>query len=121
MLDGSLSATSTSAGSLPLAGPAWLKATDRSADRATFNANLAGITREKPMAHWVELFEEASIPCGTINTIGRVFADPQVRHLGIATPVEHPRFGTTQLVISPVNITGSRPCGRKERSRWIMS
>ncbi len=84
----------------------WQKATGRSADRATINANLAEITRTKPMAHWVELFEEAGIPCGPINTIDRVFADPQVQHLGLATPVEHPRLGTTNLVASPLNLVG---------------
>lgn len=84
----------------------WQKVTGRSADRATINANLAEITRTKPMAHWVELFEEAGIPCGPINTIDRVFADPQVQHLGLATPVEHPRLGTTNLVASPLNLVG---------------
>lgn len=86
--------------------PEWHKVTGRSADRATINANLAAITREKPTAHWVELFEEAGIPCGPINTIDQVFADPQVRHLGLATPVEHPRLGTTPLVASPLNLAG---------------
>ena len=84
----------------------WQKVSGRSTDRATINANLAEITRTKPMAHWVELFEEAGIPCGPINTIDRVFADPQVQHLGLATPVEHPRLGTTTLVASPLNLVG---------------
>jgi len=84
----------------------WQKVTGRSADRATINANLAEITRAKPMAHWVELFEDAGIPCGPINTIDRVFADPQVQHLGLATPVEHPRLGSTNLVASPLNLVG---------------
>ena len=84
----------------------WEKAAGRSADRAAINAAIADVTRHKPMAHWVELFEEAGIPCGPINTIDRVFADPQVRHLGIAAPVEHPRLGTTSLVASPLNMAG---------------
>ena len=86
--------------------PEWTKARGRSADRATIHANLAEITRVKPMAHWVELFEEAGIPCGPINSIDRVFADPQVEHLGISTPVKHPRLGITPLVASPLNIVG---------------
>ena len=86
--------------------PAWAKALGRSADRMAIHANLAETTRTKPMAHWVELFEEAGIPCGPINSIDRVFADPQVKHLGLSTPVEHPRLGTTPLVASPLNIAG---------------
>ena len=43
-----------------------------------------GHARRKPSAHWIELFEDAGIPCGPINTIDQVFADPQVKHLGMA-------------------------------------
>ena len=35
-----------------------------------------------------------------------MFADPQVKHLGLAAPVEHKRLGQTELVASPVNISG---------------
>ena len=40
--------------------------------------------------HWIELFEEAGIPCGPIYTIDQVFADPQVKHLGMATKMHSP-------------------------------
>ena len=55
----------------------------------------------------MELFEEAGIPCGPINTIDKVFADPQVQHLGIGTPVHSPLFGDTRMVASPLNFTGA--------------
>ena len=34
------------------------------------------------------------MPCGPINTIDQTFADPQVKHLGIRRPVDHPKLGT---------------------------
>nr|MCV4210162.1 CoA transferase [Roseomonas sp. SXEYE001] len=43
--------------------------------------------------HWVEVLDTAGIPCGPINTIDQVFADPQVRHLGLVTPMLRPRLG----------------------------
>ena len=46
------------------------------------------------------------MPCGPINTIDQVFADPQVKHLGLAMPMHHPRLGTFDIVASPVNIEG---------------
>ena len=86
--------------------PDWATQRARSAARAAINAAIADVTRTKPAAHWIELFEEAGIPCGTINTIDQVFADPQVQHLGLATPVTHPRLGTNHVVASPLNLQG---------------
>ena len=48
------------------------------------NAHLNDIVRQKPSAYWVERSNKAGVPCGPINTIDQVFADPQVQHLGIA-------------------------------------
>ncbi len=45
------------------------------------------MTRTRGSAEWVERLNAAGVPCGPINSIDAVFADPQVRHLGVATPV----------------------------------
>ncbi len=86
--------------------PGWDNQKGRSADRKAINAAIAEVTKTKRAAHWIELFEGAGIPCGPINTIDQVFADPQIQHLGMATPVEHRRLGRTELVASPVNMSG---------------
>ena len=86
--------------------PGWTDQKGRSADREAINAAISDVTRTQPAAHWIELFETAGIPCGPINTIDRVFADPQVQHLGMATPVQHARLGTLSLVASPVMMSG---------------
>lgn len=85
---------------------AWRTQAGRSADRAAVNASIAEVTRTLPAAHWIELFERNGIPAGPIYTIDQVFADPQVRHLGMATPAEHPRLGRTDLVASALNLSG---------------
>ena len=41
-------------------------------------------------AEWIERLNKAGVPAGPIYAMDQVFADPQVRHLGIAQPVEHP-------------------------------
>jgi formyl-CoA transferase len=86
--------------------PAWQNQKGRSDHRADINAAIAEVTRTRSAAHWIDLFEEAGIPCGPINTIDKVFADPQVQHLRMARPVRHPRLGEEFLVASPLNITG---------------
>jgi formyl-CoA transferase len=86
--------------------PEWNTAAKRSADRKAINAAISEITRTKPAAHWVELFEEAGVPCGPIYTIDQMFADPQVQHLGMAAPVHSEKRGEFSLVSSPINMEG---------------
>lgn len=55
--------------------------------------------------YWVEIMNRAGVPCGPINTIDKVFADPQVQHLGIAKPIEHPRYGAQTVVGQPIHLS----------------
>ena len=88
--------------------PQFGKLNDRTANRPAFNAALEEVTKTKPTAYWVEKFDEAGIPAGPINTIDKVFADPQVQHLGIAAPLKSPHYGDTQIVASPLNFPGTK-------------
>jgi crotonobetainyl-CoA:carnitine CoA-transferase CaiB-like acyl-CoA transferase len=84
----------------------WKTQVGRSKDRKAINAAISEITRTKPAAHWIELFEANGIPCGPIYTIDQVFADPQVQHLGMATKMASPYVGDTEVVASAINISG---------------
>jgi crotonobetainyl-CoA:carnitine CoA-transferase CaiB-like acyl-CoA transferase len=84
----------------------WKTAGARSRLRKEINAAIGEVTKLKPSAHWIELLEESGIPCGPIYSIDQVFADPQVRHLAMATPIAHPRLGQTNVVNSALNISG---------------
>ena len=86
--------------------PEWKLPAGRSQDRKNVNAAIAEVTKTKPSAYWVEVFEEAGVPCGPIYTIDKVFADPQVQHLGIARPVNSAQLGTFNVVASGINIAG---------------
>ncbi|MBV9118376.1 MAG: CoA transferase [Acetobacteraceae bacterium] len=88
------------------ARPEWKTQKGRSADRKAINAAIGEVTRTRPAAHWIELFEGAGIPCGPIYTIDQVFADPQVRHLGMARRMDSPALGATEVVASAINISG---------------
>jgi crotonobetainyl-CoA:carnitine CoA-transferase CaiB-like acyl-CoA transferase len=92
--------------------PEWLthpqfgKLTDRTANRPAFNAALSEVLKTKPSAYWVEKLDEAGIPAGPINTIDKVFADPQVQHLGMAAALASGALGPTKVVNSPLNFQG---------------
>jgi len=55
----------------------------------------------------VEAMTRAGVPCGPINTIDQVFADPQVQHLGIAKTVEHGTLGTLGVVGQPITLSAA--------------
>ena len=82
--------------------PAYATPAERSKNRDRLNAAIAEVTRRLPSAHWIDALNEAGVPCGPINTIDQVFADPQIRHLGMAQPVRSHERGDTELVGQPV-------------------
>jgi formyl-CoA transferase len=79
----------------------------RSRHRKALNQRLAEITRRQPSAHWIAALNRAGVPCGPINTIDQTFAEPQVRHLGIARPVHHPVLGDIKVVGQPINMSAA--------------
>ncbi len=85
--------------------PAYATAADRSKNRDALNAEIAAHTKERPTAKWVARLNEAGVPAGEINTIDKVFADPQVRHLGMAQPVVSTERGPTELVGQPIGMS----------------
>src|SRR6185369_7882139 len=56
----------------------------RSTNRDGLNAEIDKRTAHKTSEEWVAIFNKAGVPCGPIYSIDQVFADPQVKHLGIA-------------------------------------
>jgi crotonobetainyl-CoA:carnitine CoA-transferase CaiB-like acyl-CoA transferase len=88
------------------AKPEYRTRKTRSDHRVELNALISEVTKTKPSAHWVELMEEAGVPCGPIYSIDQVFADPQVQHLGMAAPVASKRLGDTHIVNSAINFEG---------------
>ena len=88
-----------------LAAPEYANFESRSRHRDTLNEAIAGYTRTRGSREWIDRLTEAGVPCGPIYTVDEVFADPQVRHFGIARPVDHPTLGTFRLVGQAINLT----------------
>jgi len=89
-----------------LEDPEWKTQVGRSKHRKAINGAIAEITKTKPAAYWIELCESNGIPCGPIYSIDQVFADPQVKHLGMATAMKSPYIGEAEVVASAINISG---------------
>ena len=88
--------------------PDWLDNEDyntgagRSQNRGALNDEINAITRTDSTENWVAKLNEAGVPCGEINDIGQAFESPQVKHLGIAMPVNSNERGQTELVGQPI-------------------
>jgi crotonobetainyl-CoA:carnitine CoA-transferase CaiB-like acyl-CoA transferase len=78
---------------------------DRAKNRIALNALLNEALAKKPSAEWIETFNKIGVPCGPIYKMNEVFADPQVRHLGAAAEVEHPKLGRFKILNQPVKLS----------------
>lgn len=67
------------------------------ADRAVTNTT----------AHWIAALEAVGVPCGPINTIAEVFADPQVVARALHRTLPHPVAGTVPTVANPLRLSAT--------------
>jgi formyl-CoA transferase len=74
----------------------------RSDNRERLNKLIGEKTATRPGTHWIDHLSAAGVPCGEINSIDQVFANPQVQHLGIAADLDTIPFGPTQFVAQPM-------------------
>jgi crotonobetainyl-CoA:carnitine CoA-transferase CaiB-like acyl-CoA transferase len=91
--------------------PAWAEdprfATNaaRVEHRRTLIPMLRQLTVQRSTHDWIVLLEQANVPCGPINDLERVFADPQVRARGLRVELPHPLAGSVPCVASPLRLS----------------
>jgi crotonobetainyl-CoA:carnitine CoA-transferase CaiB-like acyl-CoA transferase len=77
----------------------------RSQNRKPLNAEIGTYTVRYGSAELVDLLNKAGVPCGPIYAIDELFADPQVEHLGIAVPMQHPSRGKVAVLGQAVSLS----------------
>ncbi|QJI40818.1 CoA transferase [Pseudomonas sp. ADAK2] len=70
--------------------------------REELKAILESRLKTRSKHAWTELFIEAGLPAGPINTLDEVFDDPQVLHSQLTETVTHPTLGAVRQVVTPV-------------------
>jgi crotonobetainyl-CoA:carnitine CoA-transferase CaiB-like acyl-CoA transferase len=73
--------------------------------RAALLALLAPLLARRTTDAWVAALEAADVPCGPINDLAQVFADPQVRHRGLRVEIPGPGGATVPVVASPIRLS----------------
>ncbi len=80
----------------------------RGQNRPALNAAIAARTKQEPTAEWIELLNQAGVPCGSIKNVKETMEDPQVVHLGMAKTIQHPNLGEISVVNHPVIMSRSK-------------
>lgn len=78
----------------------------RTANKAELDGLITGALAARSTADWVDAMNKVGIPAGPVNNIEETFADPQVQHLEVASPVDHPVLGSIDVVRNATNIEG---------------
>ena len=87
------------------ADPRYATNQSRVVNRAALIERLCEVTRLRPTARWIAALESAGVPCGPINSIDAVFADPQVKSRDMQVEMPHPTSGTVSLVANPLRLS----------------
>jgi crotonobetainyl-CoA:carnitine CoA-transferase CaiB-like acyl-CoA transferase len=77
---------------------------DRVRNRAVLVPLLEAILKTRSKAEWLAALEAAKVPCGAINNLAEVFADPHVQERGMVNQWQHPLAGPLKLVASPLKL-----------------
>ena len=87
------------------ADPRFAKNQDRVRNRAVLVPILEPIMKSRGKRDWLDALEAAKVPCGAINSLAEVFADPQVNERGMVTQWRHPLQPALRLVSSPIKLS----------------
>jgi crotonobetainyl-CoA:carnitine CoA-transferase CaiB-like acyl-CoA transferase len=87
--------------------PRFARNADRVRRREQQVPLLAERLRARPRADWLSALDAAKVPCGPINDLAEVFADPQVLARGMKARVPHTLQPGLQLVASPLKLSAT--------------
>jgi len=74
-------------------------------NRDALNAEIDERTAHKSSAEWIDIFNTFGVPCGPIYSIDQMFADEQVKHIGIAQSARRPDGSEQTFVGQPVKLS----------------
>ena len=87
--------------------PLYARNADRVRHRDTLVPLLAALLKQRRKTDWLAALEAAKVPCGAINNLEEVFADPQVLERQMVVDMAHPLVDSIRLVASPINLSAT--------------
>jgi CoA:oxalate CoA-transferase len=68
-------------------------------------AEIERALAKKPIAEWLALLDAAGVPCGPINTVDKVLADPHVRSRNMVVTANDPETGELMMAGNPIKLS----------------
>ncbi|MDB5843198.1 MAG: L-carnitine dehydratase/bile acid-inducible protein [Polaromonas sp.] len=87
--------------------PLFARNRDRVQNRGQLVPILESVMKLRGKADWLAALEGAKVPCGAINNLAEVFADPQIEARGMVTHWPHPFKSDLPLVASPIKLSAT--------------
>jgi len=81
----------------------------RVANRATLQPMVGQVLRTRSQSDWLACLEPLAVPCGPINRLDQVFADPHVTARGVRFDLPHPAGGSVPQVAAPIRMSATPP------------
>lgn len=79
----------------------------RVAHRDAFIEAFTPVARSRSTADWIAMLEQAGVPCGPINDLAQVFADPQIQARGMRMTMPHAGGAEIALAANPVRLSAT--------------
>lgn len=77
---------------------------ERVGRREELKALLAERLGTQTVAHWLEAFKAAGIPCGGVRDLAQVFSDPQIVERAMVLALDHPVAGAIRALGVPMKL-----------------
>ena len=87
----------------------FAKNADRVRNRAVLVPLVAEVMRTRTQRAWLDILEPLGVPCGPINRLDQVFAEPQLAARGLRMDLPHPLAGTVPQVGTPIRFSATAP------------
>jgi crotonobetainyl-CoA:carnitine CoA-transferase CaiB-like acyl-CoA transferase len=87
-----------------IADPRYANRAKRMAHRAELEREMEAVLATGTTEHWVQVLDEAGVPCGPVYTYAQLFADPQVQHRGLIVYAPDDELGEVPHIRTPIRM-----------------
>ena len=84
-------------------------------NRSALEPLLEPLFLKKTSAAWLDILNQAGVPCGPVKSYEEAINDPQVKMRDIVTPIEHTKAGSLTLLNVPVYLSDT-PRGKLDQA-----
>ncbi len=88
-----------------ISDPRFIKNEDRLKHRQELEKIIVEKLKEKSAKEWIEILNEAGVPCGAVNTIKDVLEHPQLKYRNTIQDIDYPGLGKIKLFNNPVKFS----------------